>query len=57
MSCNKIKFISTNVRVIKNSDKRIKISEYFNTLKTQWILTECYSLNKRIPVKKMKKEE
>ena len=57
MSCNKIKFISTNVPVIKNSDKRIKISEYFNTLKTQWILTECYSLNKRIPVKKMKKEE
>ena len=28
MGCNNIKFISHNVRGIKNSDKRIKIFEY-----------------------------
>ena len=28
MGCNNIKFVSNNVRGIKNSDKRIKIFEY-----------------------------
>ena len=28
MGCNNIKFISNNVRGIKNSDKRIKVFEY-----------------------------
>ena len=54
MGCTNIQFISNNVQVIKNSDKRIDIFEY---LKNKVNSRECYSFKKPIPMKKTKKVE